>query len=59
MFVYVAGPILGALLGGVIYYKLIVTADKAEGVFAPTEKAGSDNAPPPSPAATTAVKSKK
>jgi hypothetical protein len=36
MFVYVAGPILGALLAGVLYYKMILPADKSEGVLGPT-----------------------
>jgi aquaporin Z len=40
MFVYVAGPIVGSLLAGVVYYKLILPADKSDGVLAsPTPSA--------------------
>jgi aquaporin Z len=43
IFVYVAGPILGALLAGVFYYVLIVPADRTGGVL--------DMPPPDEPAA--------
>jgi aquaporin Z len=37
MFVYVAGPIVGALLAGLVYYKLIPATDKEPGVPSPPE----------------------
>jgi aquaporin Z len=54
MFVYVAGPILGALLAGIFYYRVIVPADKSQGVL-------NMPAPPaePPPAAAPAAKGKK
>jgi MIP family channel proteins len=54
MFVYVAGPILGALLAGGVYYKLILPTKRTEDVFATTETAEQ-----PVPPATTHVKAKK
>jgi len=40
MFVFVAGPILGALLAGLIYYRLILPADQVEDAPARPEAAG-------------------
>jgi aquaporin Z len=54
MFVYVAGPIIGALLAGLVYYKLIPPTDKEPGVPTPPEKAADQ-----APAAGTGVKAKK
>jgi aquaporin Z len=38
MFVYVAGPIVGALLAGIVYYKLILPAYKSEAALDATPK---------------------
>jgi aquaporin Z len=54
MFVYVAGPIIGALLAGMVYYKLILPADRSAGGLA-TPETPADSAPPVS----TQVKVKK
>jgi MIP family channel proteins len=54
MFVYVAGPIVGALLAGLVYYKLVVPADKEQGVFGTPEATGDKI-----PAGSTQVKAKK
>jgi glycerol uptake facilitator-like aquaporin len=54
MFVYVAGPIIGALLAGLVYYKLIPAAEKEPGVASPAEPA-----PAHAPPSTAHVKVKK
>jgi aquaporin Z len=50
VFVYVAGPILGALLAALVYYKIIVPADKSDGVF---------GMPPPADETGPGIKAKK
>lgn len=48
MFVYVAGPVIGALLAGIFYYKLILPADRTE---APLETTGDKLSSPAPPSA--------
>jgi aquaporin Z len=62
MFVYVAGPILGALLGGILYYKVVLQADREQGALgtAPPAEAGGVGRPAPTaPQPQTTVKAKK
>jgi aquaporin Z len=40
MFVYMAGPILGALLAGLFYHKVVVPADRSQGVLDMPEPPG-------------------